>query len=130
MDSGVCVDLLCVPSSQPPLRSLFPFPHKTLLWIRLCASAAAQYQLREVFDNLIISLSKFTTLLHPPDPSSSVALTLASELRARLSLQMLLSMCRQHGAMMREGWKNLLDCLLSLFRARLLPEEMVKVLVM
>ena len=75
----------------------------------------------------MISLSRFTTLLLPPDPSTSVALSLAGELRARLSLQVMLSLCRQHGAMMREGWKNLLDCLLSLFRARLLPEEMVQV---
>ena len=88
---------------------------------------AAQHELREVFDNLVISLSKFTTLLHPPDPSSSVAITLASEHRARLSLQVLLSLCRQHASLLREGWKNLLDCLLSLFRARLLPEEMVEV---
>ena len=29
-----------------------------------CASVAAHYELREVFDNLIISLCKFTTLLN------------------------------------------------------------------
>ena len=29
-----------------------------------CACVAARYELREVFDNLIISLCKFTTLLH------------------------------------------------------------------
>lgn len=88
---------------------------------------AAQHELREVFDNLVISLSKFTSLLHPPDPSSSVAVTLATDSRARLSLEVLLSLSRQHGSLLREGWKNLLDCLLSLFRARLLPEQMVEV---
>ena len=42
--------------SLPP--SFPPPPHSQ------CASVAAHYELREVFDNLIISLCKFTTLLN------------------------------------------------------------------
>ena len=37
------------------------------------------------------------------------------------------SLAHHHGNMLREGWKNLLDCLLTLFSAKLLPECMVEV---
>ena len=33
----------------------------------MCASVAAHYELHQVFDKLIISLCKFTTLLNPPE---------------------------------------------------------------
>ena len=33
----------------------------------VCASVAAHYELNQVFDKLIISLCKFTTLLNPPE---------------------------------------------------------------
>jgi brefeldin A-resistance guanine nucleotide exchange factor 1 len=32
-----------------------------------CASVAARYELRDVFDNVIISLCKFSTLLNMPE---------------------------------------------------------------
>ena len=33
----------------------------------MCASVAANYELNQVFDKLVISLCKFTTLLNPPE---------------------------------------------------------------
>ena len=57
----------------PPLPSsslFFPHPPSSSLILPLlpphsqCASVAAHYELREVFDNLVISLCKFTTLLN------------------------------------------------------------------
>ena len=49
-----------LPPSLPPSLLLPPLlpPHSQ------CASVAAHYELREVFDNLVISLCKFTTLLN------------------------------------------------------------------
>ena len=38
-----------------------------LLFCSMCASVAAHYELNQVFDKLIISLCKFTTLLNPPE---------------------------------------------------------------
>jgi brefeldin A-resistance guanine nucleotide exchange factor 1 len=37
------------------------------------------------------------------------------------------SLAHSYGNILREGWKDLLDCLLALFKARLLPEAMVEV---
>lgn len=39
----------------------------------------------------------------------------------------MLLLAHRHGNLLREGWKNILDCLLCLYRARLLPESMVTV---
>ena len=33
----------------------------------------------------------------------------------------------RHGDILRDGWKNLLDCLLQLFKAKLLPDVLVEV---
>ena len=45
----------------------------------------------------------------------------------KISVQTMFSLTHHHGNMLREGWKNLLDCLLTLFLAKLLPECMVEV---
>ena len=37
------------------------------------------------------------------------------------------SLSHGYGNILREGWKDLLDCLLALFKARLLPQPMVEV---
>ena len=95
----------------------------------MCASIAAQYEQHEVFDNLIIQLSKFTSLLNPHEQPHTHTITqlLNSDTKAHLSLETLLSLAHHHGNLLREGWKNILDCLLALFGARLLPEGMVTV---
>ena len=96
---------------------------------RLCASISAQYEQREVFDNLIIQLSKFTSLLQPHEQPQTytIAEILNTDMKSRLSLETLFSLAHCHGNLLREGWKNILDCLNALFSARLLPEGMVKV---
>ena len=38
-----------------------------MLFLSVCASVAAHYEQNQVFDKLIISLCKFTTLLNPPE---------------------------------------------------------------
>lgn len=96
---------------------------------RLCASISSQYQIPEVFDNLIIQLSKFTSLIEPHEQPQvyTVAHVLNTDLKAKLSLETLFSLAHSYGNLLREGWKNILDCLTSLFGSRLLPEGMVKV---
>ena len=82
-----------------------------------------------MFDNLIVQLSKFTLLLEPHEQPQTltIAQILNTDLKSRLSLETLLSLAHSHGNLLREGWKNILDCLSALFGARLLPERMVKV---
>lgn len=40
---------------------------------------------------------------------------------------MVFSLAHRHGDILGEGWKNLLDCMLQLFRAKLLPKNMIEV---
>ena len=37
------------------------------------------------------------------------------------------SLAHQHGNILREGWKNILDALVALFKAKLLGDELVQV---
>lgn len=41
--------------------------------------------------------------------------------------QMLFSLCRDHGNILREGWNNILDCIINLFGAHLLPDSLAMV---
>ena len=36
-------------------------------------------------------------------------------------------LAHRHGDILREGWKNILDCLHQLYRAKLLPKALVEV---
>ncbi|XP_064404547.1 Golgi-specific brefeldin A-resistance guanine nucleotide exchange factor 1-like isoform X2 [Halichondria panicea] len=100
---------------------------KAIAGFSKCACVAARYELREVFDNLIISLCKFTTLLHTHESASSLYYALGVNPKVRQSVQAMFSLAQQYGDILREGWKNLLDCLLALFKAKLLPDTMVEV---
>ena len=44
-----------------------------------CASVAARYELKEVFDNLIITLCKFTTLLNTHEVGGALCVLLDSD---------------------------------------------------
>ena len=47
--------------------------------------------------------------------------------KVKQSVQTMFSLAHGYGNILREGWKDLLDCLLALFKARLLPLQMVEV---
>jgi len=47
--------------------------------------------------------------------------------KVRHSIQTVFTLAHRHANILREGWKNLLDCLLALFKAKLLPEGLVEV---
>ncbi|XP_077999496.1 Golgi-specific brefeldin A-resistance guanine nucleotide exchange factor 1-like [Glandiceps talaboti] len=94
---------------------------------RKCAMISAHYGLSDVFDNLIISLCKFTTLLNPPESMESLPVVFGSNVKAQLAAKTVFALAHRHGDILREGWKNILDCMLQLYRAKLLPKVMVEV---
>ncbi|XP_065181030.1 Golgi-specific brefeldin A-resistance guanine nucleotide exchange factor 1-like [Sycon ciliatum] len=100
---------------------------KSMIGFKKCASVAAHFQLSDVFDKLIIALCKFTLLLNPPDSTESFASIFGSNPKAQLTTRTLFSLARRYGDIISEGWKYILDCVLQLFRARLLPESLTKV---
>ena len=55
-------------------------------------------------------------------------MTLGTSSKVRMCLYTMFSLAHQHGDILREGWKNILDCLVTLFKAKLLPDELVQVL--
>lgn len=97
--------------------------NKAIAGYRKCASIAAHYAMSDVFDNLIISLCKFTTLTNSEGPESIPA-ALGTSQKAQLAAKTVFTMAHRHGDILRHGWKNLIDCVLQLYLARLLPEPM------
>lgn len=94
---------------------------KSLFGFQRCAAIAAHYNLTDVFDNLIISLCKLSSLL-TDEGSVSLAHMISTSNKAQQCAQMLFSLCRDHGNILREGWNNILDCIINLFGAHLLPD--------
>ncbi len=88
---------------------------KSLTGFRKCATISAHYGMSDVFDNLVISLCKFTTLISGnPDISSNA--------KAQASCRQVFQLVHRHGDILREGWKNFVDCLISLFKLQVLPK--------
>ncbi len=50
-----------------------------------------------------------------------------SNRKAQVAAKTMFSLAHRHGDILREGWKNIMDSMLQLFRAELLPKSMVEV---
>uniref|UniRef100_A0A6I8S9T8 Golgi-specific brefeldin A-resistance guanine nucleotide exchange factor 1 n=1 Tax=Xenopus tropicalis TaxID=8364 RepID=A0A6I8S9T8_XENTR len=98
---------------------------KAISGFRKCAMISAHYGLSDVFDNLIISLCKFTTL--SSEAVENLPTVFGSNLKAQIAAKTVFHLSHRHGDILREGWKNIMDSMLQLFRAELLPKAMVEV---
>ncbi|XP_015279786.1 PREDICTED: Golgi-specific brefeldin A-resistance guanine nucleotide exchange factor 1 isoform X2 [Gekko japonicus] len=98
---------------------------KALTGFRKCAMIAAHYGLSDVFDNLIISLCKFTAL--SSESIENLPTVFGSNPKAQIAAKTVFHLAHRHGNILREGWKNIMEALLQLFRAELLPKTMVEV---
>lgn len=59
--------------------------------------------------------------------SVSLAHMVSSSIKLQLCAHTLFSLCRDHGNVLREGWNNILDCIINLFSAHLLPDSLTVV---
>ncbi|XP_060728411.1 Golgi-specific brefeldin A-resistance guanine nucleotide exchange factor 1 isoform X1 [Tachysurus vachellii] len=98
---------------------------KAIAGFRKCAMIAAHYGFSDVFDNLIISLCKFTTL--NSESVENLPTVFGSNAKAQIAAKTTFNLAHRHGDILREGWKNIMDAMLQLFRAELLPKSMVEV---
>ena len=57
----------------------------------------------------------------------TIPASFGTNLKAQLAARTVFGLAHRHGDILREGWKNILDCMLQLYRARLLPKSMVEV---
>ncbi|KAI0212076.1 Golgi-specific brefeldin A-resistance guanine nucleotide exchange factor 1 [Lamellibrachia satsuma] len=100
---------------------------KAVSGFRKCAMISAHYGMSDVFDNLVISLCKFTTLLSSAESADMIPVQFGNNSKAQLSARTVFGLAHRHGDILRDGWKNILDCILQLYRAKLLPDLLVKV---
>ncbi|GLJ15134.1 hypothetical protein SUGI_0247540 [Cryptomeria japonica] len=85
------------------------------------AQMCACHHLVDVLDDLVVSLCKFTTLL---DPSSSIdedVLAFGDDTKARMVTVTVFTIANRFGDFIRNGWRNILDCILRLHKLGLLP---------
>ncbi|KAK2190131.1 hypothetical protein NP493_86g03025 [Ridgeia piscesae] len=94
---------------------------KAVSGFRKCATISAHYGMSDVFDNLVISLCKFTTLLSSAESADMIPVQFGNNSKAQLSARTVFGLAHRHGDILRDGWKNILDCILQLYRAKLLP---------
>ncbi|XP_032837938.1 Golgi-specific brefeldin A-resistance guanine nucleotide exchange factor 1 isoform X2 [Tyto alba] len=98
---------------------------KAISGFRKCAMISAHYGLSDVFDNLIISLCKFTALSN--ESIENLPTVFGSNPKAHIAAKTVFHLAHHHGDILREGWKNIMEAMLQLFRAELLPKAMVEV---
>ncbi|XP_036402027.1 Golgi-specific brefeldin A-resistance guanine nucleotide exchange factor 1 isoform X1 [Megalops cyprinoides] len=98
---------------------------KAIAGFRKCAMISAHYGFSDVFDNLIISLCKFTTL--SSESVENLPTVFGGNSKAQVAAKTVFNLAHRHGDILREGWKNIMDSMLQLFRAELLPKAMVEV---
>ncbi|XP_065333294.1 Golgi-specific brefeldin A-resistance guanine nucleotide exchange factor 1 isoform X2 [Cloeon dipterum] len=99
---------------------------KSISGFRKCAMISAHYGMSNDFDNLIISLCKFTTLLNTSETPDNLTISFGSNTKAMLAAKTVFNLAHRHGDILREGWKNVLDCLIQLYRCKLLPKALVE----
>ncbi|XP_066992463.2 Golgi-specific brefeldin A-resistance guanine nucleotide exchange factor 1 [Anabrus simplex] len=99
---------------------------KAISGFRKCAMISAHYGMSNDFDNLVISLCKFTTLLNSAETPDNLTISFGSNPKAQLAAKTVFNLAHRHGDILREGWKNVLDCVLQLYRCKLLPKALVE----
>ncbi|KAI3808657.1 hypothetical protein L1987_24614 [Smallanthus sonchifolius] len=87
------------------------------------AKIAGCYHLDDVLDGLLVSLSKFTALLVPMSVEESV-LAFGNNTKARKSTVAVFTIANTYGDYIRSGWRNTVDCILSLHKLGLLPAHL------
>ncbi|CAF3875585.1 unnamed protein product [Rotaria sp. Silwood2] len=105
---------------------------KSIQGFNKCARIAAYYYMSDVFDNLVISLCKFTTLLNNREINDNLwienlPIQFGLNRKARLAATVVFNIAHVHGDILRDGWKNILECIIHLYKAKLLPSVLVEV---
>ncbi|XP_076241109.1 sec7 domain-containing protein garz [Calliopsis andreniformis] len=112
------ISALCRAYDKAPDRSLQRRVAETFL---RCASISAHYGMSSDLDTLVVSLCKFTGLATGGEPDQ-IVLQLGGSGRCQLAARTLFKITHMHGDAIRASWKNIVDCLQSLYKARLLPK--------
>lgn len=103
------------------------FLQKALSGFKKCASIAARYCMSDVFDNIVVSLIKFTTLTTiPSDSPEQAAVCFGDNIKAQLAALTVFRLVTTHGDNLRDGWRNIIELLLQLFKCRILCSALIE----
>ncbi|GBC25460.1 uncharacterized protein OCT59_019907 [Rhizophagus irregularis] len=117
---------------------------KAITGFHQCAELSATYKLYDVFDYIIMSLAKMTGLLGSKYSNgtannstvkvqdteitvSQLAVQFGRNYKGQLAAVVLFAVANEHGNILRDGWKYILEILKNLFINSLLPSNMLKV---
>lgn len=91
-----------------------------------CAAIAAQYRMSDVLDNIIISLCKFSTLTKASQIPYVFIPVYGANAKAMMATRSVFALAHKHGDILHDGWKNILDCVLWLFKCQMLPKTLME----
>ncbi|GBB94028.1 hypothetical protein RclHR1_02280001 [Rhizophagus clarus] len=117
---------------------------KAITGFHQCALLSATYKLYDVFDYIIMSLAKMTGLLGSKYSNetannltvkvqdteitvSQLSVQFGRNYKGQLAAVVLFAVANEHGNILRDGWKYILEILKNLFINSLLPSSMLKV---
>lgn len=87
---------------------------------------SAHYGMSNDFDNLAISLCKFTNLTNSVESADNLTIAFGANRKAQLAAKTLFNLAHRHGDILGEGWKNVLEVILQLYRCKLLPKSLIE----
>lgn len=115
---------------------------KAITGFRQCASLAGHFQIPEVFDTIVQSLSGATGLVDDGDYQiantstvekdnqsltvSPLAIRFGQSYRSQLATVVLFTIANGHGGAIRSGWTQIFEMFQTLFLHSLLPSQMLQ----
>lgn len=92
-----------------------------------CAAISNHYRMTSDLDTLIVSLYKFTGLgsFAPDVEPYQIVLKLGGSGKCVLATLTLFKICHLNGNALRASWKIIIDCLQMLYKAKLLPKNVI-----
>nr|CAD1822467.1 unnamed protein product [Ananas comosus var. bracteatus] len=86
------------------------------------AKIAGAHHLIDVLDDLVVALCKFTTLLNSSLIDEPV-IAFGEDTRARMATETVFTIANTYGDYIRNGWKSIIDCILSLHKLGLISSR-------
>ena len=90
------------------------------------AKVSACHRLEDVLDDLVASLRKFTTLLNSSASVEEPVLAFGNDTKVRMVTIAVFPIANRFGDYIRNGWRNILDCIIRLHKLVILPARNCK----
>ncbi|CAK7323053.1 unnamed protein product [Dovyalis caffra] len=115
--SGATIDAISVVFDHAELEDVYQTCIDGFLAV---AKISACHHFEDALDAVVESLCKFTTLLNLSSVEESV-LDFGDDAKAMTATVTVFTIANRYGDYIRTGWRNILDCILRLYKLGLLP---------